>query len=125
MTGSGISSLAVSVEDTTEFDLDIQVLNRDASGRVTHLQFNYADTSVVLSGYQIRNFFKNKKGQSLPSNLFYITQPDDSTLTIYGGGFGHGVGMCQFGALYMARHGFMHYHIISKYFPGTKLVRNY
>ena len=119
------SRLKKAVGDTTEFDLDIQVLNRNASGRVTDLQLNYADTSVVLSGYQIRNFFKNKKGRSLPSNLFYLTQPDDSTLTIHGGGYGHGVGMCQFGALYMARHGFMHYHIISKYFPGTKLVRDY
>jgi len=113
------------VKDTTELNIDIQVLKRNSSGRVSDLQINYADTTVLLSGYQIRHFFKDKAGRSLPSNLFYLTQTDDSTLTINGGGFGHGVGMCQFGALYMARHGFMHYHIISKYFPGTKLIRKY
>jgi stage II sporulation protein D len=114
-----------SVEDTLEINLDLQVVGRNSTGRVSELQITYADTTVTLSGYQIRHFFKDKNGRSLPSNLFYLTQPDDSTLTIHGGGFGHGVGMCQFGALHMARRGFMHYHIINKYFPGTKLVRKY
>ncbi len=114
-----------SVEDTLEINLDLQVVRRNSTGRVSELQIIYADTTVTLSGYQIRHFFKDKNGESLPSNLFYLTQPDDSTLTIHGGGFGHGVGMCQFGALHMARLGFMHYHIINKYFPGTKLIRKY
>jgi len=114
-----------SVEDTLEIYFDLQVVKRDSSGRVTELQMTYADTTITLSGYQIRHFFKDKNGRSLPSNLFYLTQADDSTLTIHGGGFGHGVGMCQFGALFMARRGFMHYHIINKYFPGTKLLRKY
>jgi stage II sporulation protein D len=113
------------VEDTIEVNLDFQIVNRNSSGRISDLLITNADTTVTLSGYQIRHFFKDKNGKSLPSNLFYLTQPDDSTLTIHGGGFGHGVGMCQFGALYMARHGFMHYHIITKYFPGTKLIRKY
>jgi len=119
------SPLKKPVEDTTEITIDIQVLKRNSSGRVSDLQIMYADTTVLLSGYQIRHFFKDKAGRSLPSNLFYLTQANDSTLTIHGGGYGHGVGMCQFGALYMARHGFMHYHIINKYFPGTKLIRKY
>jgi stage II sporulation protein D len=113
------------VQDTTELNLDFQILKRNSSGRVSDLQIANSDTTVILSGYEIRHFFKNKKGRSLPSNLFYLAQPDDSTLTIHGGGFGHGVGMCQFGSLYMAQHGFMHYHIINKYFPGTKLTRRY
>jgi stage II sporulation protein D len=113
------------VEDTTELRLNLQIVKRNSSGRVSDLQIAYGDTSVLLSGYEIRHFFKDKNGKSLPSNLFYLEQADDSTLTIHGGGFGHGVGMCQYGALYMASHGFMHYHIINKYFPGTKLVRRY
>jgi stage II sporulation protein D len=117
--------LKKTVEDTIEINLDLQILKRNSSGRVTDLQIAYGDTNITLSGYQIRHFFKDKNGRSLPSNLFYLSQPDDSTLTIHGGGFGHGVGMCQYGALYMARRGFMHYHIINKYFPGTKLVRKY
>jgi stage II sporulation protein D len=113
------------VEDTTELHLNLQIIKRNSSGRVSDLQIAYGDTTVLLTGYEIRHFFKNQNGKSLPSNLFYLAQPDDSTLTIHGGGFGHGVGMCQYGALHMSGHGFMHYHIINKYFPGTKLVRGY
>ena len=117
--------LAIPVEDTTELHLNLQIAKRNSSGRVSDLEIAYGDTSVMLTGYEIRHFFKDKNGKSLPSNLFYLEQSNDSTLAIHGGGFGHGVGMCQYGALYMAQHGFMHYHIINKYFPGTKLVRKY
>jgi stage II sporulation protein D len=117
--------LAIPVEDTTELHLNLQITKRNSSGRVSDLEIAYGDTSVMLTGYEIRHFFKDKNGKSLPSNLFYLEQSNDSTLAIHGGGFGHGVGMCQYGALYMAQHGFMHYHIINKYFPGTKLVRKY
>jgi len=111
-----------SFKDTVELNLNFQVVKRNSSGRVSHVQITYADTTIMLSGYEIRHFFKDKNGRSLPSNLFYLTQPDDSTLTIHGGGFGHGVGMCQFGALYMARHGFMHYHIINKWMTRIRRI---
>ena len=38
-----------------------------------------------------------------------------------GGGNGHGVGMCQMGALEMARRGFSAEHILTHYYPGTDL----
>lgn len=119
------SSLQQPVTDTTTVTLQIKILKRTSKGRVTELQIDYADTSVVLSGYKIRRFLADRNGKYLPSNLFYFSQPDDSTLTIHGGGYGHGVGMCQYGALNMARRGFKHYHILNKYFPGTKLDRKY
>ena len=121
----GRGSLDQTVNDTTEISLQIQVLKRNTTGRVSELQITYADTTVLLNGYQIRRFLADQQGRALPSNLFYLTQENDSTLLIHGGGFGHGVGMCQYGALNMARRGFKHYHIISKYFPGTKLLREY
>ena len=89
------------------------------------MRIDYADTTVVLSGYEIRRFLSAPGKNYLRSNLFYLSQTDESSLTIYGAGYGHGVGMCQFGALYMARQGFQHYHILSKYFPQTKLFRKY
>ena len=92
---------------------------------MSELEIAYADTTVILSGYEIRRFFTNSEGKMLPSNLFYLTQPDDSTLVVHGGGYGHGVGMCQYGALNMARRGLKHYHILGKYYPGTKLFRKY
>ena len=45
------------------------------------------------------------------------------TLVAEGGGNGHGVGMCQWGALGRARAGASYQEILSAYFPGTELRR--
>jgi stage II sporulation protein D len=43
---------------------------------------------------------------------------------VKGRGFGHGVGLCQEGAMKMARSGFHFEQILGFYFPGSK-VRHY
>jgi stage II sporulation protein D len=45
----------------------------------------------------------------------------DGTLVIRGAGFGHGVGMSQYGALGMARAGWDHRRILAHYYTGTAL----
>jgi stage II sporulation protein D len=117
--------LGESVEDTLQLTCHLQITGRDSSGRVSGLSIDYADTTVVLNGYQIRRFLAPPGTTYLPSNLFYLSQSGDSTLVIHGAGYGHGVGLCQFGALFMSQRGFKHYHILSKYFPQTKLLRKY
>ncbi|HEY8582511.1 MAG TPA: SpoIID/LytB domain-containing protein [Capillimicrobium sp.] len=44
-----------------------------------------------------------------------------SNLTIRGAGFGHGIGMSQYGAMGMAQKGFDHERILRHYFRGTQL----
>jgi stage II sporulation protein D len=44
-----------------------------------------------------------------------------STLTIKGAGYGHGVGMSQFGALGLAQHGSSYGDILAHYYTGTQL----
>lgn len=46
---------------------------------------------------------------------------DASGFFIDGGGFGHGVGMSQYGALGFALHGFSYSQILSHYYRGTTL----
>lgn len=47
------------------------------------------------------------------------------TVTITGQGFGHGVGLCQFGAQHMASSGNRHDKILSFYYPGAKIQKAY
>ena len=42
--------------------------------------------------------------------------------TFTGGGFGHGVGMCQTGSMEMARRGFDVTAILLHYYPGSQLL---
>ena len=114
------------VQDTTELVFDAQVLSRTSSGRVNELQISYGDTSFTLHGNEIRSFFRLPNGQGLPSTLFTIKSISDSLMVINGGGFGHGVGMSQFGAMNMSEKGFKYYDIlVNKYFLGTYLKKAY
>jgi stage II sporulation protein D len=46
-------------------------------------------------------------------------------VTFFGGGWGHGVGMCQVGAFGMALDGATYEEILKKYYKGIELTRLY
>jgi stage II sporulation protein D len=46
-------------------------------------------------------------------------------VSLVGGGNGHGVGMCQNGALGMARKGYSYAMILQHYYPGSELRPGY
>ena len=47
--------------------------------------------------------------------------PNGADYVLNGTGFGHGVGLCQVGALARARQGAEAADILAAYFPGTRL----
>ncbi len=50
-----------------------------------------------------------------------LAAPSTATLVISGGGYGHGVGMSQEGALGCAEHGFSYTAILAHYYTGTSI----
>ncbi len=113
------------VTDTTLIQVTPQITRRSSGGRVQEMTLNMGDTTLTLNGYEVRRFFAVSPNVYLPSNLFYLDRYNDSTLVIHGAGYGHGVGLCQYGALEMSRSGFQYYHILAKYFPSTVLTKKY
>lgn len=98
----------------------IQVQARGVSGRAKRVLFKGTKGEVVLKGeLNIRRLLGN-----LRSAMFIVTFRDDRWF-FNGGGWGHGVGMCQYGAIGMAEAGKSHADILSKYFRGTKVRRVY
>lgn len=59
--------------------------------------------------------------QSLPSGYFALEKKSD-TFNVTGGGYGHGVGMSQFGARTMSEQGKNYEDILSFYFSGTQVI---
>jgi stage II sporulation protein D len=57
----------------------------------------------------------------LKSSFFTLEMADDS-VRIHGHGYGHGVGLCQDGAIEMARVGYSCEDILMFYFHNVKLV---
>ena len=96
--------------------LTLKVVERGMSGRVLKLQISGSGNKreVVLRLDKIRSTFKN-----LPSTLFLIESLGSQTWLFQGGGFGHGAGLSQAGAINLAIRGWSSEEILSHYYPGT------
>jgi len=106
--------------DKSDQVLKINVVERGLSGRVTKLEIKLksSDQSIFLFKDDIRRIFS-----FLPSNLFIINKLNDNLWIFRGGGFGHGVGLSQSGAIEMAELGFTYEQILNHYYQGTKLQK--
>jgi stage II sporulation protein D len=94
----------------------IDVLERGVSGRARAVRVTGTAGSEVIRGeLRIRQAFGN-----LRSSLF-VVEVNAAGATFRGAGFGHGVGMCQTGAIGMAEAGKSYREILRHYYPGTAL----
>ena len=55
-------------------------------------------------------------------STYFSCFPDGEMVVLKGRGFGHGVGMCQEGAMSMANKGFDYKKIIRHYFDGVEFI---
>jgi SpoIID/LytB domain protein len=67
---------------------------------------------------------------NIPSSMFVIQAQRNahrqiSSWILHGGGWGHGVGMCQHGAIGRAQAGFSYHQILQHYFSEVALRRLY
>ena len=100
--------------------MDLNTIERGSSGRVTKLeiQTDKGNKSIILVKDDIRRVLT-----FLPSNLFTINKLSDDLWLLRGGGFGHGVGLSQSGAIEMAKLGFSYEQILNHYYRDAKLER--
>lgn len=98
----------------------IEVAGRDAAGRAEQIVLRGTHTFVVR-GEVFREVVTRRLGaRSLRSTLFSVTKAG-KTFAFSGKGFGHGVGLCQAGAIARLRAGQSPEQVLSYYFPGTSL----
>ena len=81
-------------------------------------------TSDWIKGEDLR-LTLDPTGMKLKSTACRIEKKDGKFRFHSGTGFGHGVGMCQYGALGQARGGTGYEEILSYYYPGSLLVKRY
>lgn len=72
-----------------------------------------------------KSYLRNMAGrETLPSNYFVMNQKNGE-ITVEGQGYGHGVGLCQLGALELAKRGYDYHQILSFYFPRHRMKKAY
>ncbi len=114
--------------DSNGHELIINIGDRDTvTGRVQEISIDIDGNSVQLSNYAIRKTITDSSGKALPSNWFFMAPSVSDTLDflLVGAGFGHGKGMCQWGAIAMSLKGFAYDKILNHYYPGAYLRRIY
>jgi stage II sporulation protein D len=108
---------------------DVWIARRTASGRVGELVVGLAGTDARVSGPAVRQVLRPASGELLRSSAFTLTATGAgrrvTRLVADGGGAGHGVGFCQWGAVGRSRAGQTFQQIVTAYYPGATLERQY
>ena len=92
--------------------VNIEVIESTSTGRVKKIKINGSllDGNVVVTKLNLK------------SNHFTIRQ-DGDTINIVTKGYGHGVGMSQYGAQGMALDGYTYKQILNHYYAGTTIKK--
>lgn len=85
------------------------------------VNFYIDDRPFVVEKAHLRRFFGNV---IFPSNS-YALEKKNGRFTVLGEGLGHGVGLCQIGALALAKQGWSYKRILAHYFPEHVLKKLY
>jgi stage II sporulation protein D len=90
----------------------VEVMATSSTGRIEQVRVN----QKVMKGSEFRQAF------ALPSTRCTVSM-DNQGLSIISYGYGHGVGLCQYGAQGMALQGKNYQRILNHYYPGTQIFK--
>ena len=101
---------------------EIEVQQRDAAGRAVHITLRGERTRVVRAAV-VRAVLVRRFGPHSFKSTRLDVRPSGDTFVFEGTGYGHGVGLCQIGAIARAAAGHTPAEILGHYYPGTTLER--
>ncbi|CAA9334801.1 MAG: SpoIID [uncultured Gemmatimonadaceae bacterium] len=115
--------------------LAVNVLERGPSGRVLRIEYVTEAGTFTDTRDRIRSSLRYINASGTPANLLstlFFVEPlrDPATkeptgYRVYGGGFGHGVGLSQTGAVGMAQKGHTFEQILRHYYRGIAVAAEY
>ena len=97
----------------------------DRETRTLYLARDRFGEKPLYCGWSGGTFLFGSELKALRAHPTMRSEIDRDAVTIRGRGFGHGVGLCQYGAEYRARAGATHEEILAWYYPGARLVQTY
>lgn len=89
-----------------------------AAGRVREIELVTRNGSKTIPAEDLRRAV----GYAEIPSVFFELSVSGRDVVFSGRGLGHGVGLCQWGAKWMAEQGLGYQSIISHYYPGTRLA---
>lgn len=105
---------------------DLKILERGSGGRVISIALEGASgRHTIVHELPIRRFFDGLNSGAFVLEREYNAQGVLQAMTFRGGGWGHGVGMCQLGAIGRAEAGHDYQTILRHYYNDANVVRIY
>lgn len=99
-------------------DLKIEVVSLTPTGRAARIRLSSGGTVREAAAAAFRQAAGTTKVKSLKMSI----RKSGDGWRVAGDGYGHGVGLCQWGAEGMARQGADYREILVRYYPGTRLA---
>lgn len=96
---------------------DILILGRDKSDRITNLKIVNDKKDMKISAKD----FRNTLGSNIIKSTNFQVKVLNHDIVFEGFGWGHGVGLCQWGAYFMAKQGYDYKQILEYYYPGVQI----
>ena len=96
---------------------DIRPGIRNSRGRLKNVLLETSRGVVSMPA----TTFRMTVGSTIIKSTNFVVRVDGGTAFFSGAGYGHGVGLCQWGAKQRALDGFSYSEILSYYYPGTEL----
>jgi stage II sporulation protein D len=97
---------------------DIQALGQDNSGRATDLNVVSERNELKIASKDLRSIVG---ANSIRSTRFSVRIEGEDAI-FEGTGWGHGVGLCQWGAYFISKQGWDALKILQYYYPGTDVA---
>ncbi len=95
----------------------IEIIKRSLSNRILKLKVISTKADIEISAKALREIL----GTKILRSTNFTTEFSNDSILFEGFGWGHGVGMCQWGAYFMGKLGFDYKEILAHYYPGSKL----
>jgi len=115
-----------SLLDNQNYSLDdISIINRFSSGRVNEMEIKVIGDggekkSIIIKGNEIRSIIRTADGKMILWSTLFDLSLESNSIVLNGKGFGHGVGLCQWGAIALSRKGWNYEDILNHYYPVTE-----
>ncbi len=108
---------------------NVEIKNRDESGRVSDLEiilnsYSNDEKTIHIFANRIRNIIRTSDNSNILKSTLFNILFNGKMVTILGKGYGHGVGLCQWGAIHQSIEGKNYKNILSFYFPGTEVSKS-
>jgi len=103
---------------------NLTVLKRGASGRITALKVEGTTGAVTLEKeLPIRKALGGLRSSAFTVDIYRDDNGVPVVFAFWGGGWGHGLGMCQVGAVGLAEEGWTYNRILEHYYTRVRIER--